>query len=274
MQRRLWIVLLATILFVTPICARSGFAQPYPGAAWTQLAPAQSGWSPTALAAAEAHARELGSTAVIVVQHGAIVASWGETDANILLNSARKSLASALIGIAVAERKIDLNATIAQLGLDDIPPALTDDEKQATVQQLLQARSGIYHPANYETPDMAARRPARSSHPPGTFWYYNNWDFNVLGTILEHATGASIFETFKRRIAIPIGMQDFDPAACRYTGGPNSMHPAYLFYASARDLARFGLLYLNHGNWDGRQIVPASWVADSTRAYLSIGVQN
>jgi len=57
------------------------------------------------------------------------------------------------------------------------------------VRMLLEARSGVYHAALYETPAMAKQRPARGSHEPGTFWYYNNWDFNALGTIYEHATG-------------------------------------------------------------------------------------
>ena len=62
-------------------------------------------------------------------------------------------------------------------------------------------------------------------------------------------------------------MQDFDPASCRYVGGPDSIYPAYVFYASARDLARFGLLYLRHGRWRDQQVIPAEWVDESTRPY-------
>jgi CubicO group peptidase (beta-lactamase class C family) len=76
---------------------------------------------------------------------------------------------------------------------------------------LLEARSGIYHAALYETPDMAAKRPAHGSHAPGTFWHYNNWDFNALGTIYEHATGTGIYDALDALIARPIGMQDYRP---------------------------------------------------------------
>ena len=62
-------------------------------------------------------------------------------------------------------------------------PKLTLEEKEATVRDLLVARSGVYHIAQEEAPAMAAARPKRNSHPHGTFWYYNNWDFNALGTI-------------------------------------------------------------------------------------------
>ncbi len=148
-----------------------------------------------------------------------------------------------------------------------MPPALSDAEKQATVRQLLQARSGVYHVALYETEGERRRRPDRGSHAPGTFWYYNNWDFNVLGTLYERAAGLSIFDAFQARIATPIGMQDYRPADGRYVTGDASAFPAYPFHMSARDLARFGLLYLHDGRWQDRQVVPAAWVAESTTAW-------
>jgi CubicO group peptidase (beta-lactamase class C family) len=132
---------------------------------------------------------------------------------------------------------------------------------------LLQARSGIYHPALYETPGMTARRPPRFSHAPGSFWYYNNWDFNALGAIYERATHGSIFDALAGQIAGPIGMQDYRPQDGTYVRGPASDIPAYPMRMSARDLARFALLYLNNGAWHGQQIVPAAWVRDSTTAW-------
>jgi CubicO group peptidase (beta-lactamase class C family) len=153
---------------------------------------------------------------------------------------------------------------MADLGIDDSPPSLTEEEKQATVRELLEARSGVYHGANYETAQMAAARPPRGSHPHGTFWYYNNWDFNALGGIYEQATGTKVFLAFQQEIARPIGMQDFDPRNSRYVNDGHSNFSAYVFHASARDLARFGLLYLHRGLWRDRQIVPAAWVDDST----------
>jgi CubicO group peptidase (beta-lactamase class C family) len=66
--------------------------------------------------------------------------------------------------------------------------------------------------ALYETSAMARARPKRGSHAPGTFWYYNNWDFNALGTIYEHATGSGIYDALDRQIARPIGMQEYRPS--------------------------------------------------------------
>ncbi|MEW6645442.1 MAG: serine hydrolase [Pseudomonadota bacterium] len=239
----------------------------FPGAEWQRATPRALGWSETELTQARAFSEQFAGSAVVIVQHGKIVAEWGDTTKRTELASARKSLLSALIGIAVSDHQIDLDSTLGALGIDDNPPGLTDIEKTATVRQLLQARSGIYHQALYETPAMARERPPRGSHPPGTFWYYNNWDFNTLGTIYEHATGSGIFEALDRKIARPIGMQDYRPQDGEYFRGAASIHPAYPIRMSARDLTRFALLYLHKGNWAGHQIVPGEWVEQSTQAY-------
>src|SRR5689334_20139950 len=133
-------LLLAVLVWLC--CALPAIAQ---GSDWVRVDAAQAGWSPDKLKAAQSWSNDIGTSAVVIVQHGAVLASWGDVTANILLNSARKSLLSALIGIAVDRHQIALNATMADLGIDDSPPSLSEEEKQATVLELLQARSGVYH---------------------------------------------------------------------------------------------------------------------------------
>jgi CubicO group peptidase (beta-lactamase class C family) len=245
-----------------------GIAEHYPGTAFESTTPGAAGWSAEKLAEAKSWSLQIApSAAVMIVQHGLDVAQWGDVAIKSNLHSVRKSLLSALIGIGVDEHKIDLGATIGSLGIDDNAPSLTPTEKTATVGDLLKARSGIYHAALYESPGMARQRPARGSHSPGTFWYYNNWDFNALGTIYERATGDWIFIAFQGRIAQPIGMQDYQPGDGEYFRGAASEHPAYPIRMSARDLVRFALLYLHDGRWNGRQIVPSAWVRESTQSY-------
>jgi CubicO group peptidase (beta-lactamase class C family) len=175
---------------------------------------------------------------------------------------------NALYGIHVNRGHIDLDATLEELNIDDIPPSLTKEESQARVSDLLKSRSGVYHEAAAEVQEMIDSRPPRGSHPPDTFFYYNNWDFNALGTIFENETGTRIFEEFKAEIADRIGMQDFriDDGAYSYELD-KSIHPAYPFRMTARDMARFGLLYLREGRWNGRQIISREWIAESTTAY-------
>ena len=253
------------------LLARPARSEQFPGAEWQRVDPAAAGWSSAKLDEAREIAETMGATGVMVVHKGFVVAEWGDLVVKTYLHSVRKSLLSALIGIAVEEKKIDLADTMAKLGIDDNVPSLTEVEKQATVGDLLKARSGIYHPALAESPEMAAARPLRGSHAPGTFWYYNNWDFNALGSIYERAETRSIFDAFDERIAKPIGMQDWHPGDGVYDTGVDSNHRAYPIRMSARDLARFALLYAREGRWSDRQLVPASWVRESAHDYSSVG---
>lgn len=256
--------LIALIIFSLFLGVLPGEAQAQP---WQRADPASAGWSVEELKVAQDYAATLSPTAVMVVQDGKVIASWGDVSRKVNVASVLKSLLSALYGIAVSESRIDLGSTLADLAIDDKPPALTGAEKRATLRDLLMARSGIYHQAAYETGDMRRNRPGRGSHAPGTFWFYNNWDFNALGTIYREQTGEDIFRSFAQRIAQPIGMQDFSARDGSYSLENLSIHPAYPFRLSARDAARFGQLYLDAGRWSGRQVIPASWVKASTTAY-------
>jgi len=247
--------------------AEAEIADHFPGAEWESVDATASGWSVDKLKDAETWSQDIGTTALMVVHHGSIVGQWGDVAAKTPLASVRKSFLSALYGNAVARGEIDLKQNLAQLGIDDNEPSLSVEEKTATVRDLLEARSGVYHAALYETPSMAMRRPPRHSHPPGTFWYYNNWDFNTLGAIYEHAARHSIFDALETEISEPIGMQDYQTSDGQYVTGAASVYPAYPINMSARDLARFGLLYLHKGKWRDRRVVPSSWVEESTRSY-------
>jgi len=230
-------------------------------------------WSGPLLAKAREAMAGKNTHAVMIVQGGRIVDEWGGIDDKIEIRSIRKSFLSALYGIHVAEGRIDPGKTLGELGIDDQPPALTEIEKQATVLDLLRARSGVYHDAARETVAMRAARPPRGSHSPGTFYYYNNWDFNVLGAIFERLTGRTIFEDFDERIAKPIGMQDYQASDGRWAGpegstvGGDSRYLNYVFSMTARDMARFGCLFARDGRWGDRQVLPRGWVARSTTSY-------
>jgi CubicO group peptidase (beta-lactamase class C family) len=263
--------LVAAFLCVLLAAQFAAAADRFPETTWERVDPEVAGWSKSKLAKAEEWSQRIASTAVMIVHRGAVIAEWGDTSAKTPLASVRKSLLSALIGKAVERGEMNLSQPIGALGIDDNEPSLTAEEKSATVRDLLMSRSGIYHAALYETVAMAAQRPRRFSHKPGSFWYYNNWDFNTLGTIYERAVRSSIFDAFEREIARPIGMQDYLPSDGEYFSGAASVYPAYPFRMSARDLARFALLYLHKGRWLDREIVPARWVDESTRPYSPSG---
>ena len=212
-------------------------------------------------------ALDAGTTAVVVLDDGQVVAEWGDTSLVSDVHSVRKSIVSVLYGIAIEQGVIDPSATLAQLGIDDVPP-LTDQERQATIDDMLASRSGIYHSS--VTDDDEADRPERGSHRPGEYFYYNNWGFNAAGGIFEELTGKTLGSAFSEWIAQPIGMQDFQEGNVTYESSHESRFPAYRFRISTRDLARFGLLLQQEGRWESQQIVSAAWIEESTEPHSTV----
>ncbi|MBZ6078709.1 serine hydrolase domain-containing protein [Microvirga puerhi] len=212
--------------------------------------------------------------ALMIIQHGQVVAAYGDLTRKFLCHSIRKSFLSALIGLEVERGTIDPSLTLDALGIDD-REGLSIREKSATIYDLLTARSGIYHPAGYETPWMRSIKEPRHSHAPGTFWCYNNWDFNALGTIYTNLSGLSVHAGFEKCVARPIAMDDFRFDAEMQDGwlaeDPCSIHPAYAFRMSTRDLARFGLLFLRQGRWADRQVIPHLWTRMSVLPHSEAG---
>jgi CubicO group peptidase (beta-lactamase class C family) len=99
--------------------------------------------------------------------------------------------------------------------------------------------------------------------PPGQSFHYNNYNTELLGIILERTTGMPTSRYLQEKIWKPIGMEY--PATWSIDSEQDGFElTPIMLNARAIDLAKFGRLYLNNGNWDGKQIVPANWVVDST----------
>ncbi|WP_412560783.1 serine hydrolase [Winogradskyella sp. MIT101101] len=154
--------------------------------------PTAKGFSQAKLDALSTYLENTGSEAMMVLTDGKIVYDWGNTDKKLLVHSIRKALLNSLYGIYIENGTIDTTKTIGQLKIDDINP-LTETEKTATIADLLKSRSGIYHHAAAVSEGMLAAMPQRGTHKPNEAYYYNNWDFNTLGYILEQQTGKNDF---------------------------------------------------------------------------------
>lgn len=234
-----------------------------PGERWMRYVdPAEAGFDAERLEAAHATWEGLPSSAFLVVADGAVVAGWGDLERRFMCHSVRKSFLSALYGIYWDRGQIELDETLADLGIDDEPDPLLESEKQARIVDLLQARSGVFHTAAYA--GRTDSRP-RGSEGPGRYFAYNNWDFNTLATILMQATGCDVFRAFDEHFGRPLGMQDWRVSDGYYHYQRElSKHPAYPFRMSARDAARFGLLFAREGRWGARTILSRHWVRRST----------
>jgi len=205
----------------------------------------------------------LNTTGLMVVVNGKTLFEYGDIEELSYIASCRKSLLSMMFGKYVKNGTIDLDLTLEELDVNDVN-GLLPIERQATIRELITARSGIYHPRSNDGDDTKYA-PERGSVKPGTYFLYNNWDFNAAGGIFEKLTNKDIYETFKHDVAIPIQMQDFKIEKQQKSGdSTKSNYLAYHFWISTRDMARIGLLMLNNGNWDGVQVIPDEWVKLST----------
>jgi len=225
-----------------------------------------------------------GSSAMMILVDGEVIYDWGETKRKHVVHSIRKALLNSLYGIYISRGIIDTSLTLRALHIDDIEPHLSENELDAKLTEILKSRSGVYHNAAGVSKGMLQGKPPRDAYRPGEHFYYNNWDFNVLGAILEKETKQSIYELFYHEIAKPVGMHDYrgkyrsidgesEDAEIPRTDGfyqferSKSNYPAYHFRMSARDLALYGQLYLENGNWDGKQLIPGEWIDYSIKPY-------
>ncbi len=201
---------------------------------------------------------DMNTTGAMVIRHGKAIAAYGDIEELSYLASCRKSILAILYGKYVVDGTIDLSLTLEDLGIDDVG-GLLPIEKKATIENLITARSGVYHPAS-NGGDNLADAPERGSQTPGEYFLYNNWDFNAAGAIFEKLTGKNIYDEIEAQLAIPMGFEDWDKNAQKKSGNSSrSVNLAYHIWLSTRDMAKIGQLMLQHGEWNGEQIIDKEW---------------
>jgi CubicO group peptidase (beta-lactamase class C family) len=266
-------VIVAGALAATVACAHlshSVASQPaaqqvFPGADWDSIAdPTTVGWRKASLDSVRERLKPLATTGMVAVVGGKVLMTYGDVKAVSYLASVRKSVLALLMGNYVAQGKLHLDKSLADLKMDDVG-GLSATEKEATIRDLISARSGIYHPASNAGDDTDSA-PPRHSQKRGSYYLYNNWDFNAAGAAFELETGRNIYDALETDIARPIGMQDFNRQTQRYL--------AYHIYLSTRDMARIGYLMLREGNWNGVQIEPRDWVRQIKSPVTPVGQMN
>jgi len=184
--------------------------------------------------------------------------------------SMAKSILHAAIGILVGDGKLHLDAPA------DVPAWQEPNDPRAaiTLEHLLAMRDGLDFSEDYVDAgvsdviemlfgegqaDVAAYAEARSPrHAPNTVFNYSSGTSNIVSAIAARAAGGSLalIELLRTRLFEPIGMTSADPR----TDEAGTFIASSYVYATARDFARFGLLYLRDGVWDGNRLLPEGWV--------------
>jgi len=238
---------------------------------------AQVSWNTEDLNKARQFSEQMGTFAFMLYTDGSIITAWGDTTTATSLHSARKAISSTIYSIytGTGDGKLDPEMTLRQLGIDDFPDPLSDQQKEAKVIHLMKSSSGINHAAAGETEGMRMEKNrllGSGEHPPGTQWAYNNWDYNTLIAIFEQQTGVREKDAFMEHIALPLHMQDLSDTTVVYSMEPAlSMYPIIEYNLSARDMLKFGRLCLNQGLWVGNQVIPSSYFERIVSEYIRTG---
>ena len=230
--------------------AQVTYFPPVSGNTWDTLSPESLGWCTSEIPALYDFLATNDTKAFMVLKDGRIVMEryFGsfQRDSLWYWASAGKTLTSFLAGIAHQEGKLDLDAPTS----DYLGPGWTsctpEDEEAITVRHQLTMTSGLNDgvPDHYCTLDTCLVCIA----PPGTRWAYHNGPYTLLDGVIENATGQNLNLFHAQRVKLPTGM----------TGLFVKVGYNNVYFSTARSMARFGLLILNKGVWNGKPIMTDS----------------
>ncbi|SFT08838.1 serine hydrolase [Paenibacillus sp. BC26] len=211
----------------------------------------------------------------MLLRHGHVIAEgwWAPYRSDIphALYSLSKSFVSTAIGFAEAEGLLSLDDRIVDLFPEELPETVSENLSALNIRHLLMMATGHAGGVDFwacadgnwvryflETPIV---------HTPGTYFAYNTCATYMLCAIIQRITGQSIDAFLEQRLFVPLDLSkvtwDLCPRGITY-GGMN-------FTLTNEDIAKFGQLYLQRGEWKGKQLLPASWIDEASAFHVSNG---
>jgi CubicO group peptidase (beta-lactamase class C family) len=253
----------------------------FPGEHWQEAGPESQGVDSTKLNVAVSYLRDNsgadGVKELVIIRNGHMIWKGTNIDKMHGVWSLTKSFTSTVLGLLIDDDK----ATLDTLAKDHIP-SMAATYPGVTLRHFTTMTSG-YYAIGDETrgsykhgPSPTPFKPAQTPlfEPPGSRYAYWDSAMNQFANVLTHIAAEPIETLFKRRIADPIGMDrakwdwgDFgkvDGVVVNGGSGNGNKH----IRISARELARFGHLFLNRGKWNGKRLISASWIDVATKAHV------
>ena len=247
---------------------------PWPTKSWQVSTPEEQGMDSASLARLIETVGTYKQDSLMIVRHGRIVAEayYAPYVAGIShdLRSVTKSVVSTLTAIELQHGLLDsVDHPVVDLFPDKKISNVDDNKKAMTVQSLLDMTSGIDWKEKAYTPDETIMRMYQSpdrtefvlsqpmSGAPGSQFYYNSGNPYVLSALITKKTGQSAFDFAKKELFQPLGITSAKWGRVDAQGVTDGEAGLSL---APHDMARIGYLYLHNGIWDGKQIIPSSWV--------------
>ena len=211
----------------------------------------------------------------MLVRHGHVVAEcwWKPQSAETphVMHSLSKSFTSTAIGLAIEEGKLSLDDEVLKFFPEDAPADPSKNLKAMRMRDLMIMSTGHNVEAKIRDAKDTPWTKFFLAHPvpykPGTHFMYNTPATYMQSAIVQKVTGKTVLEYLRPRLFEPLGITDpqwgTSPQGINFGG--------FGLFIRTEDIAKFGQLYLQGGQWDGRQLVPASWVAQATARQTSNG---
>ena len=212
-------------------------------------------------------AAPLGVLGVKVSQNGELIAEWlSESECRRHIYSATKSFTSCAVGFAVQEGLISLEEKLTDAFPDDLPEVVSDNLKKATVRDLLTMCLGQEHCSlmGYQRPFYEEDDWVKLSlsipfvYEPGTHFVYNNVGPYLAGILVQRRAGCDLVSYLTPRLFSPLGIKrptwEIDPLGNTFGGAG--------LFLTLTELHKFGQFCLNKGCWNGKQLLPSSWLEE------------
>jgi len=215
-------------------------------------------------------AQQVGVLGVKITQHGKLVGQWqseGECRRNIY--SAAKSFTACAVGFAVQEGLLRLDEKLIDAFADDLPEHISDHLKRATVRDLLTMclgqesaqLMGEQRPLYEEDDWVKLSMAIPFTHEPGTHFLYSNVGPYLAGILVQRRAGCDLVTYLMPRLFTPLGIKrptwEIDPLGNTFGAGG--------LFLTLTELHKLGLLCLNKGRWQGKQLLSEEWIEECTR---------
>lgn len=204
----------------------------------------------------------------MILRHGKVVAEgwWNPYRADLkhTMYSCSKSFTATAIGFAVAEKKLTVNDKVISFFPDDLPQTISPNLAELKIKDLLSMSAGqVPDPTG---PVVMSDNWVKTflSTPivdqPGSKFLYNSVATYMLSAIIQKVTGQKMIDYLRPRLFEPLGIEGMD-----WEVDPNGINSGgWGLRIKTEDMAKFGQLFLQKGQWKGKQILPASWVEEAT----------
>lgn len=212
---------------------------------------------------------------MMIVQHGKVVAeqwqSEGSPDKSHIMNSVSKTFTATAIGFAVSEGRLKVTDKVISFFPEQLPAVISDNLRELEIRHLLTMSTGqIQEPPRSNDPDngktwVTTFFETPIVHKPGSVFAYNSVATYMLSAIIQKVTGEKLTDYLYPRLFRPLGITGVE-----WLESPQGINTGgWGLFVKTEDMAKLGQLILQKGKWNGKQLLPESWIAEATSSQIA-----